>query len=50
MAHPEIRGTLTCTVCQNTAGVCRVAIPYVFKFLATELAAMNIRMKLDIRG
>ena len=27
----------------------RVALPYVFKFLVTELAAMNIRCSLDLK-
>jgi DNA-directed RNA polymerase beta subunit len=27
----------------------RVALPYVFKYLVTELAAMNIRCSLDVK-
>jgi len=49
-AHPELRGRLTCTVCQAADGMRRVAVPYVFKFLATELAAMNIKLALEVKS
>ena len=37
-----------CRVCDTAGGVERVALPYVFKYLASELAAMNIRLGLEI--
>jgi DNA-directed RNA polymerase I subunit RPA2 len=35
-------------VCNTGACVERVALPFVFKYLASELAAMNIRLGLEI--
>uniref|UniRef100_A0A452YHN6 DNA-directed RNA polymerase subunit beta n=1 Tax=Aegilops tauschii subsp. strangulata TaxID=200361 RepID=A0A452YHN6_AEGTS len=37
----------TCQACQTNKGMETVAMPYVFRYLAAELAAMNI--KLDLR-
>ena len=38
-----------CPVCENSGRyIERVAMPYVFKYLATELAAMNIKVCLDV--
>lgn len=37
-----------CQLCDSADHVDRVAMPYVFKFLAVELAAMNIKLKLDV--
>ena len=37
-----------CRVCNTGACVERVALPFVFKYLASELAAMNIRVGLEI--
>jgi len=45
-------GTVVCTNHEcggGTAAIERVAVPYVFKYLATELAAMNNRMNLTVR-
>lgn len=47
-AHPELKGRLMCTVCMSGDKMRRVAVPYVFKYLATELAAMNIKMALGV--
>ena len=34
--------------CGTGAHVCPVAVPYVFRYLANELAGMNIRIKLEL--
>jgi DNA-directed RNA polymerase I subunit RPA2 len=39
---------VVCRVCNTGACVERVALPFVFKYLASELAAMNIRLGLEI--
>ena len=43
------RTKLTCRTCETPSGIDVVAIPYVFRYLATELLAMNIRMKLEVQ-
>jgi len=41
-------GRVVCPVCDNSSKhISRVAMPYVFKYLATELAAMNIKLSVD---
>lgn len=37
-----------CHVCKSSKGMETVAMPYVFKYLAAELAAMNIKMTLQL--
>lgn len=37
-----------CTACQTSKGMETVAMPYVFRYLAAELAAMNIKMTLQL--
>ncbi|XP_065195926.1 DNA-directed RNA polymerase I subunit RPA2-like [Sycon ciliatum] len=39
----------TCRSCQNGANVHTVAVPYVFRYLTAELAALNINMKLGTK-
>ncbi|KVI11384.1 DNA-directed RNA polymerase, subunit 2 [Cynara cardunculus var. scolymus] len=39
---------VTCVSCQTSKGMETVAMPYVFRYLAAELAAMNIRMTLQL--
>lgn len=39
---------VVCRACGSSAAVRRVAVPYVFRYLATELAAMNIKTTLAI--
>ena len=41
-------GKVVCRVCNTGACVERVALPFVFKYLTSELAAMNIRIGLEI--
>jgi DNA-directed RNA polymerase I subunit RPA2 len=46
---PAVLGKVVCRVCNSGSGIERVALPFVFKYLASELAAMNIRIGLEIR-
>lgn len=39
---------VTCVACRSSKGMETVAMPYVFKYLAAELAAMNIKMTLKL--
>ena len=43
------KGDGYCTVCKTGKHVVATAIPYVFRYLVTELMAMNIRMDLHIK-
>jgi DNA-directed RNA polymerase I subunit RPA2 len=43
------RKNITCALCHTSKGIVDVAIPYVFRYLAVELMAMNIRLTLDIQ-
>jgi DNA-directed RNA polymerase I subunit RPA2 len=38
-----------CKLCDTGKYVERVALPFVFKYLVSELAAMNIRCSLDVK-
>lgn len=44
----KISPTFTCNACKTRKGMETVAMPYVFRYLATELAAMNIKMELKL--
>ncbi|XP_057807628.1 DNA-directed RNA polymerase I subunit 2 [Salvia miltiorrhiza] len=39
---------VTCVSCRTSKGMETVAMPYVFRYLAAELAAMNIKMTLQL--
>ncbi|EXC31692.1 putative DNA-directed RNA polymerase I subunit RPA2 [Morus notabilis] len=39
----------TCHACHTSKGMETVAMPYVFRYLASELAAMNIKMTLQLK-
>lgn len=39
---------VTCVACQTSKGMETVAMPYVFRYLAAELAAMNIKLTLQL--
>jgi DNA-directed RNA polymerase I subunit RPA2 len=39
---------VTCLSCKTDEGIRVVQMPYVFRYLANELAAMNVRMRMDI--
>jgi DNA-directed RNA polymerase I subunit RPA2 len=45
----DVGSTVLCRICNSGNGICVVAVPYVFLYLVNELAAMNIRMTLDIK-
>ncbi|MBN3281300.1 RPA2 polymerase, partial [Polyodon spathula] len=38
-----------CTVCKKSDSVDVVSVPYVFRYFVAELAAMNIKVKLDVK-
>jgi DNA-directed RNA polymerase beta subunit len=41
---------VVCRLCDNSStGIERVAMPYVFKYLAAELAAMNIKISVGVK-
>jgi len=40
--------TIQCQVCKTSCCIETVALPFVFKYLAAELAAMNIQMKVSL--
>lgn len=42
------RPRVVCRACGPAAPVRRVALPHVFRYLAAELAAMNIKTTLDL--
>lgn len=42
------KGRTVCRLCDTSKYVERVAVPYVFKYLVSELAAMNISIKCHI--
>ncbi|KXS19140.1 beta and beta-prime subunits of DNA dependent RNA-polymerase [Gonapodya prolifera JEL478] len=44
------RERVTCGTCKSSKGIDTVAIPYVFRYLATELLAMNIKLTLDTKS
>ncbi|XP_062852272.1 DNA-directed RNA polymerase I subunit RPA2 [Trichomycterus rosablanca] len=38
-----------CTLCKKSDAIDTVAVPYVFRYFVAELAAMNIKIKLDVK-
>ena len=38
-----------CTTCRSTSSIVNVHVPYVYKYLISELAAMNIRLCADLK-
>lgn len=40
----------SCRLCGDKADVGYTEVPYVFKFLVTQLASMNINVKLDFNS
>lgn len=52
-AHSSARGKpapILCRNCDTSKNVATIAIPYVFMYLANELAAMNIKITLDVKA
>jgi len=48
-AAPRGRAPVLCRACDTPKHVATIAIPYVFMYLANELAAMNIKITLDVK-
>lgn len=44
------RPTTICRIHNSSRNVVTVAMPYVFKYLVSELAAMNIKVTLDVKS
>ncbi|KAJ2548989.1 hypothetical protein EV175_004616 [Coemansia sp. RSA 1933] len=40
---------LQCRLCQNADAITMVALPFVFRYLATELMSMNMKVTLDVK-
>ncbi|KAJ2078814.1 hypothetical protein H4R24_004221 [Coemansia sp. RSA 988] len=40
---------LICRLCDNADGITMVALPFVFRYLATELMSMNMKVRLDVK-
>ncbi|KAJ1765416.1 hypothetical protein LPJ74_006360, partial [Coemansia sp. RSA 1843] len=40
---------LQCRLCQNAEAITMVALPFVFRYLATELMSMNMKVTLDVK-
>ncbi|KAG9150706.1 hypothetical protein Leryth_008151 [Lithospermum erythrorhizon] len=47
---PRVPKKVTCVSCKTSKGMETVAMPYVFKYLAAELASMNIKMTLQLNN
>ena len=43
------REHVTCRTCMSSHTITRIALPFVLKYLVTELAAMNIKCTFDLR-
>ena len=41
---------VSCKFCESSLGIEAVTLPYVFRYLTNELAAMNIRVTLDVKS
>jgi DNA-directed RNA polymerase beta subunit len=39
-----------CRTCSTNDYIETIAIPYVFRYLTTELAAMNVAVRLDLKS
>lgn len=49
IANENGKHRVICRTCETSQGVVDVAVPYVFRYMATELMAMNIRLRLDVK-
>lgn len=48
-AGSDKHAQITCRICETGKYLEKVALPYVFRFLSTELAAMNIKCTLSVQ-
>ena len=46
-ALSEVQPQWKCRMCGDGGQIDVISVPYVFRYLVAELAAMNIRVKLD---
>ena len=49
-AGSDKNAQITCRICETGKYLEKVALPYVFRFLSTELAAMNIKCTLSVQS
>ena len=49
-AGSDKNAQITCSICETGKYLEKVALPYVFRFLSTELAAMNIKCTLSVQS
>ena len=50
IAGSDKNAQITCRICETGKYLEKVALPYVFRFLSTELAAMNIKCTLSVQS
>ena len=48
-SNPNITNNVYCRSCESSNACATIAIPYVFMYLVNELAAMNIKITLDVK-
>ena len=49
-AGSDKNAQITCRICETGKYLEKIALPYVFRFLSTELAAMNIKCTLSVQS
>lgn len=42
--------TVNCRICEKKGRVEKIEVPYIFRYLAVQLASANIKLKLQIDG
>ena len=47
-ASYESQRQWTCMLCKKSDNIQLISVPYVFRYLVAELAAMNIKVDLDV--
>lgn len=50
VAGSDKNAQITCRICETGKYLEKIALPYVFRFLSTELAAMNIKCTLSVQS
>ncbi|RKP34163.1 hypothetical protein BJ085DRAFT_17078 [Dimargaris cristalligena] len=46
--RPSVKLSVKCQTCQTAKGITVISMPFVFRYLAAELASMNIRLTLKV--
>lgn len=49
-AAPSRGEKIICKVCDDGSQIDIIAVPYVFRYLCTELVAMNVKLTLDVQS